>query len=64
MPHQELSEHSHTKYDPTVTDRGKVTYLQDVLAAFEEHTEQEEVEEEMAMASEVNASGVSGRSRL
>ena len=64
LPHQELSEHSHAKYDPTVTDRGKVTYLQDVLAAFEEHTEQEEVEEEMAMASEVNASGVSGRSRL
>jgi hypothetical protein len=62
LPHQDLSEEAQTKYDPAVTDRGKVTYLQDLLAEFEEHTEGHD--QEVFEASEVNASGASGRSRL
>ena len=62
LPHQDLSAEAQTKYDPDVTERGKVTYLQDVLEAFEEHTEGQE--QEVFAQSEVNASGASARSRL
>ena len=62
LPHQDLSEEAETKFDSAVTDRGKVTYLQDLLAEFEEHTEGQH--QEVFAESEVKASGASGRSRL
>ena len=71
LPHQDITDEADLKYDPAVTDRGKVTYLQDLLEQFDEHTEQDEVAEEeeeeeevMLVGSEVNASGASARSRL
>ena len=62
LPHRNLSAESQSKYDPAVTDRGKVTYLQDVLAEFEQHTDKQD--HETFAEVDVTTSSASGRSRL
>lgn len=62
LPHRDLSALAQTSYDPVVTGRGKVTYLQDLLVEFGDHTEGEE--DEVHAVDEVNVSGACNRSRL